>query len=114
MIGQDLQVSQDTISTTLHIDWRGVFQGDLTNYRYEISLGTDEGLADIVQWQETMSTNMQVQVPKFDQEYAVIVTAINPCGGHDTYQRIYTCTYVLRQAQHRLIDNLYRRFCKCK
>jgi hypothetical protein len=55
-------------SPVIIVSWSNVFTylGRLT---YEVSVGTTQGGADVIQWQETLNDYMEVSIPeKFKQQ----------------------------------------------
>jgi hypothetical protein len=57
-------------------------------FQYEVSLGTIQGGADIIQWQETkwcnMTTKLETVWQNADKYYATI-TAVSPTGLYTTF-----------------------------
>ncbi|XP_072048763.1 uncharacterized protein [Amphiura filiformis] len=76
-----------TTNTTLQLQWPGVFSSS-SALVYEVSIGLAEGRSDILQWIETMETDLIITpLPRFT-DYYVTLTSINAAGLYKTITHV--------------------------
>ncbi|XP_038051300.1 uncharacterized protein LOC119724354 isoform X2 [Patiria miniata] len=72
---------------TVDLAWDGLFSPS-SSLVYEVSLGTIPGGSDIMQWVETMETDMRVSTLAPFTDYHLTLTAINAAGLSQTVNKI--------------------------
>ncbi|XP_033095404.1 uncharacterized protein LOC117099986 [Anneissia japonica] len=68
---------------TVKLDWEGTFQAN-SSLMYELTVGTQAGASDIVQWLETSEVAVVLNNMKELVDYFVALTAVNCAGLHTT------------------------------
>ena len=72
-------------NSTLKLRWTGVFSSSsASSLVYEVSIGKAEGWSDVLQWVETMDTELLVSPLQHLTDYYVTVTGINGAGLYET------------------------------
>ena len=68
----------------LRLGWQGVFAASPSALVYEVSLGRLPGGSDVIQWVETMETDMDVSPLEPNTDYYLTLTAVNAAGLSET------------------------------
>ncbi|XP_072048762.1 uncharacterized protein [Amphiura filiformis] len=76
-----------TTNTTLQLQWPGVFSSS-SALVYEVSIGLAEGRSDILQWIETMETDLIITPLQRFTDYYVTLTSINAAGLYKTIKYV--------------------------
>lgn len=84
----DINITWNSTREEVTVSWQDVFFSALPLY-YEVSAGTVRGGGDIIQWQETSSTELIFTLTKDDvgeygKDIFVVVRAITLSGTYNT------------------------------
>ncbi|ESO83749.1 hypothetical protein LOTGIDRAFT_168990 [Lottia gigantea] len=86
---RDIKIAKTLDGLTLMISWTDIFESYWKDLTYEVSLGTNQGGGDVLQWQETKDDRLRLTLPKhWKYKYLYLsLTAVDPCGLFTTIQR---------------------------